>query len=415
VKVGLLSQDEDYWSLDAVTLAAVDVLTRAFLTTHYRWHRGEEYQPRRMREVFAGSDVVVSLGSRAPRFDRCCDTPAVFLAHAWMDHAAGVNLVANERFFRRADTLTFASRPALLKYHTIFEDGPTGVLLPYFVPGLQAAQVGRIVGDGAGERHRLAVRYRLPARQKWVLAAGRLSDEKNTPGLVRMWRRLQRTDSVLVLAGSLTTLATAGFPAGDGGRQTVAALHAVSTGAMEGVRWIGPVSRSDLNAMMRQAYVLAHPTLSYEEDFGLVAAEAMAAGVPVVCSDWGGLKDVVVHGEGGLRARTWLAGGRVHLDEEEYCRWLAAVLNDAQLRRRLSAGAARLARRNYTEQVFATRLEGIVRQTRERVTQVRGPARLRPIPVVQTALRAAATGPGLDAIYADARLVELLFRAYASS
>lgn len=41
-----------------------------------------------------------------------------------------------------------------------------------------------------------------------------------------------------------------------------------------------------------------------QESFGLSPVEAMAAGLPVVGSDWDGLKDTIVHGETGFRAST---------------------------------------------------------------------------------------------------------------
>jgi alpha-maltose-1-phosphate synthase len=43
-----------------------------------------------------------------------------------------------------------------------------------------------------------------------------------------------------------------------------------------------------------------------QESFGLTVIEAMAAGLPVVVSDWDGYKDTVRHGEDGFRIPTWL-------------------------------------------------------------------------------------------------------------
>ncbi|MEN9728301.1 MAG: hypothetical protein RL434_2667 [Pseudomonadota bacterium] len=54
-----------------------------------------------------------------------------------------------------------------------------------------------------------------------------------------------------------------------------------------------------LAALYRRADVLIFPSRS--EGFGLVAAEAMACGMPVVCSDDTALQEIVPHGECGLR------------------------------------------------------------------------------------------------------------------
>jgi glycosyltransferase involved in cell wall biosynthesis len=45
-----------------------------------------------------------------------------------------------------------------------------------------------------------------------------------------------------------------------------------------------------------------------QETFGLAPVEAMAAGLPVVATDWDGLRDTVEHGVTGFRAATLMAG-----------------------------------------------------------------------------------------------------------
>lgn len=50
-----------------------------------------------------------------------------------------------------------------------------------------------------------------------------------------------------------------------------------------------------------------------QETFGLAPVEAMAAGLPVVATDWDGLRDTVVQGETGFRVPTLMAGPMVDL------------------------------------------------------------------------------------------------------
>lgn len=63
------------------------------------------------------------------------------------------------------------------------------------------------------------------------------------------------------------------------------------------------------------------------EPFGLVAAEAMAAGLPVVAADSGGLPEIVVHGQTGLLHRPG--------DAAALAGALAVLLDDASMRLRL--------------------------------------------------------------------------------
>ena len=92
-----------------------------------------------------------------------------------------------------------------------------------------------------------------------------------------------------------------------------------------------------------RAAVVACP--SHREGFGVVCAEAMAFGRPVVAGNVGGLRDLVVHEETGLLVEP---GDVVALREA-----LTRLLDDADLRRRFGeAGRARIAE-HFTWQRFA--------------------------------------------------------------
>jgi 1,4-alpha-glucan branching enzyme len=66
------------------------------------------------------------------------------------------------------------------------------------------------------------------------------------------------------------------------------------------VLFTGYVDDYTRNALMKSAALAVFPSLY--EPFGIVALEAMAAGVPVVVSDTGGLAEIVDHGVDGLKA-----------------------------------------------------------------------------------------------------------------
>ena len=95
------------------------------------------------------------------------------------------------------------------------------------------------------------------------------------------------------------------------------------------VRFVPPVPPAELAVWDAAASVVAVP--SYNESFGLVAAEAQAAGTPVIAAAVGGLSTVVADGVSGLL-----------LDTHEPAEWAHAigrVLVDDGLRARLAAGA----------------------------------------------------------------------------
>ena len=57
------------------------------------------------------------------------------------------------------------------------------------------------------------------------------------------------------------------------------------------------------------ADIFTLPVDNIQETFGLAPIEAMAAGLPVVCSDWNGFRDTVAHDDTGLRVRTLMSRG----------------------------------------------------------------------------------------------------------
>jgi glycosyltransferase involved in cell wall biosynthesis len=65
------------------------------------------------------------------------------------------------------------------------------------------------------------------------------------------------------------------------------------------VRYIGPVDVAGKNALFAQARALLHLN-TIPERFGLVLAEANAAGVPVIAMDLGSCREVIEHGQTGF-------------------------------------------------------------------------------------------------------------------
>lgn len=113
--------------------------------------------------------------------------------------------------------------------------------------------------------------------------------------------------------------------------------------------------------------ILFHPTNVVDEQFGYVPVEAMACGVPVVGSAYGGLKDTIVDGETGSLMPTWNtpSGIRVSLDTGDRAIW--QLFDDSDLRGRMSESAVVRARDHFSFERFERLLvEGISAAIQER-------------------------------------------------
>jgi glycosyltransferase involved in cell wall biosynthesis len=68
------------------------------------------------------------------------------------------------------------------------------------------------------------------------------------------------------------------------------------------IRYVGPVDVAGKNALFGEALALLHLN-TIPERFGLVLAEANAAGVPVIAMDLGSCREVIADGETGVLVR----------------------------------------------------------------------------------------------------------------
>jgi D-inositol-3-phosphate glycosyltransferase len=167
----------------------------------------------------------------------------------------------------------------------------------------------------------------LPLDAHVVLFAGRIQPLKAPDVLLRaiaclLARKPQLREHLVV--------PVVGGPSGTGLEHPEALAElADQLGISDVVRFVLPVPPAELAVWDAAASVVAVP--SYNESFGLVAAEAQAAGTPVIAAAVGGLTTVVADGESGLLVDTH--------DPEVWAHAIGRVLLDDPLRARLAAGA----------------------------------------------------------------------------
>ena len=215
-----------------------------------------------------------------------------------------------------------------------------GVDLEVFRPGSQAAARAALG---------------LPADAQVVLFAGRIQPLKAPDVLLRAVAVLLERQPAL---RSRLVVPVVGGPSGSGLEhpESLAEL-AITLGLDDVVRFVPPVAQSQLAQWYAAATLVAVP--SYNESFGLVAAEAGACGTPVVAAAVGGLPTVVRHERSGLLVDTH--------DDTDWARALGRVLTEPGLHDRLAAGAAAQAREFSWDATASAMLE-----TYERARQLMG-------------------------------------------
>jgi glycosyltransferase involved in cell wall biosynthesis len=131
------------------------------------------------------------------------------------------------------------------------------------------------------------------------------------------------------------------------------------------VFWKRRVTNEVRNALYQLSRCVVYPSI-HREPFGLVAAEAMSHGTPVVVPDQGGITEVVeVNGRrGGLTFKSW--------DSGDLADQLARLLSDESLNRELRDNAPSVAEYFSIDQLVARVLDHIGLQPSAKAPQTVG-------------------------------------------
>lgn len=185
----------------------------------------------------------------------------------------------------------------------------------------------------------------LPPGAVAIGFVGRLAAEKGLPDLAAAWKRVAEAvpGAHLLIAGT-------------GERE--AELRQRLAGAPR-VHWLG--FRRDIPSIMRVLDLLVLP--SHSEAFGLAAAEAMAAGTPVVATRVGGLTELLADDEGGCLVPPHAP--------EALARAIIGLAADPGLRRRIGQAGQQRVRRCFSHERAVEGYEALLNRVVNRAEATR--------------------------------------------
>lgn len=149
----------------------------------------------------------------------------------------------------------------------------------------------------------------------YAIYVGDLRPEKGVPVMLEAYSRLKRRPPLVIVgAGEVPS----------------------PFDELDGIYVLGERPHTEVLTAFAGSMFAVVPSI-WEEPFGLVVLEAMAAGVPVVASNVGGIIDIVTHDHDGLLAEVG--------DPSSFAQAMAALVDDPERRRRLGLAAAETAQR----------------------------------------------------------------------
>ncbi len=166
-----------------------------------------------------------------------------------------------------------------------------------------------------------------------VVFSGRLIVEKGVHILIEAFREVARhiPKAKLLIAG-------------DGPEKTSLLALTSDLGLGDSVTFLGHLSRDEMEHAFRGAWTQVVPS-QWQEPFGIVAAEAMMRGKPVIASNLGGLTEIVQHNKTGFLYE--------HNNIQELASSMIEILSNIDLARSMGKNGREVALTNFSEECFA--------------------------------------------------------------
>jgi glycosyltransferase involved in cell wall biosynthesis len=212
------------------------------------------------------------------------------------------------------------------------------------------------------------LQHRMPLDAPLLLYVGRLNIQKNLHTLLRLFAAVRTVlpTAHLCLVGEEDDVVLGEFQVRNTGYVAWLRQLASELGVAEHLTFVGAQFGEELARLYAAADVFVNASIYHRENFGLAQAEAQACGVPVVCTAWGGFKDVVRAGETGYFMDAVLTKHGIRVDWATGAQRVIELLTTLSLLRRMRQQAQEWAMQRFSNaavvDVLAAILGGAQRQ-----------------------------------------------------
>lgn len=217
------------------------------------------------------------------------------------------------------------------------------------------------------------------SEDKILLYCGRITLEKNVHSVLRIFSVIQKLipNARLVIAGSAHNTPVFQFFSAYSVNisHTLDKVIAKLGIDRDKIRFLGHRDKADLRGLYNIADVAINMTLNHDENFGLSQVEAMACGTPVVGTNWGGLKDVIVDDETGYKVSATMTASGVKVNWWEAVSKIVSLLQNESKYPQLRRKCVDIAHNKYSLSRYGENLRSILADCKGKADEVGEPLR----------------------------------------
>ena len=258
------------------------------------------------------------------------------------------------------DVLSFSSTADKAIYKNLVLDCKADEpMLPFFV------DTDVFFPYGKTRRDALRKKFKISSQEVIYLYAGRVTSEKNVQGILAVFSNVLKEvkNARLLIVGNISDQKFHEFGTGPYDIESFFDQILASDKLLKKkVTFYSAVKHSDLADFYNLADVFINLTLHHDENFGFTQVEAMSCGLPIIGTDWGGLKDSIAHGKNGLLVPTYVTSWGVRIDSPVAISNVLLLAKSKALRKKMGHNGRRRALNLYSMPVFEKTLVSQIRR-----------------------------------------------------